>query len=45
MSLFEYRLSINEPGGYSHHRSTSTGKNKKLRLKTDYDDTDYRKSL
>ena len=37
-SVYEYRLAYNEPHKYSHNRSTSTGKNKKLRLSTDYDE-------
>ena len=44
-SVYEYRLNYNEPNKYTHNRSTSTGKNKKLRLSTDYDEFEMKKSL
>ena len=44
-SVYEYRLAFNEPNKYTHNRSTSTGKNKKFRLSTDYEDLEVKKSF
>ena len=44
-SVYEYRLAFNDPNKYTHNRSISSGKNKKLRLSTDYDEIEIKKSL